>query len=376
MCSSKNDSDNGKNNVVISVGNPKEKPIIEDLQHFIEMDVRGHILGVLWIMEFGRRLEELCFKNARGNRLRTSLIWNEGGDLINNSPALFESYFAQYSLWRDEGLSCAEDMLKNKHDVLVVTLDLKRFYYSTGINKTVFNEILETEDTDNAKALHAAVFSILKQYTKILQTKSIDHSGISLPIGFLPSAVLSNWCLSKFDKGILDFWNPVYYGRYVDDIIIVEKIEKKSEIYELARKSELSKNFVIDYYLGNGRRKNTPCFASKASDEAVQTIISTEELEQLKNDEADEKLLYRVNMEFWLSEKSIYEFQFSKTRIIALFSDNNSTALINSKKSYMKISVCFILCQRLEKPFRKMILASSIVLIMMQLSTNCVEYGR
>lgn len=33
----------------------------------------------------------------------------------------------------------------------------------------------------------------------------------------------------KFDTAILDGWNPLYYGRYVDDILLVEKVEEEAE---------------------------------------------------------------------------------------------------------------------------------------------------
>ena len=338
MWSAKKDDDEYKNKkdyTVISVGNPEENPIVKEVQHFINMDVRGHILGILWIMAFGKQLDGLCYKNARGNRLRTSLIWKDD-DELKDSPSLFEPYFAQYSLWRDEGLTCAEELLAAGHDVLITTLDLKKFYYRTGITKFNFDEILKDVENEKYTAIHKAIFLILEKYTEILRKHSIDcHSGIALPIGFLPSSVLSNWCLSKFDEGILNFWNPAYYGRYVDDIIIVEKIEKGSYIYMQARKEVLLKEDVIDYYLGNGRRENTPCFASK--DENIDTPTNITENTKPSQNSSD---VFKVSSKFCLSEESLYEFEANKTRIIVLFTDNNSTVLINKfkKELYENVS--------------------------------------
>jgi len=311
---------------VISVGNPKEKAVISELQYFIDMDVSGHILGILWILAFGKRLDEMCFEKARGNRLRPSLIWNNEGEVIP-TPALFEPYFAQYSLWRDGGLSCAEDLLSKGHDALILTLDLKKFYYKAGLTKDTFDTLINTEDSIRDRFLHSAIFTIMQKYTEVLKRKKVDHNGIVLPIGFLPSAVLSNWCLAKFDQGVLDFWNPSYYGRYVDDIIIVEKIEKGSEIYKEARENTLTKNIVVDYYLGNGRRKLSATFIEQISD-------STSIMTSAKHEPTSESdKLYRVCPQFCLSEDSRLEFQSVKTRIIALFADNNSTALLNKFKN-------------------------------------------
>lgn len=311
---------------VISVGNPNEKAEISELQYFIDMNVSGHILGVLWIIAFGKRLDERCFKKACGNRLRSSLIWNDEGEVIP-TPALFEPYFAQYTLWRDGGLSCAEDLLAKGHDALILTLDLKKFYYKAGLTEDTFNELISSEDSIRDISLHSAIFTIMQNYTEFLVLKQVEHNGIVLPIGFLPSAVLSNWCLRKFDQGILDFWNPSYYGRYVDDIIIVEKIEKESEIYKQARKNALTKDLVIHYYLGHERRKSSASFIELLNDS---TNIQNEMENKLKG-KAD--TLYRVCSPFCLSEDSRLEFQVDKTRIIALFSDNNSTALLNKFKN-------------------------------------------
>jgi len=311
---------------VISVGNPKEKAVVSELQYFIDMDVEGHIIGILWVLAFGERIDEVCFKNVRGNRLRTNLIWNDEGEAIK-TPALFEPYFSQYSLWRDGGLTCAEELLAKGHDALILTLDLKKFYYKAGLKEDAFSSIINNEEDSIAdRFLHSAVWRIMQRYTEVLSKIEVDHSGVVLPIGFLPSAVLSNWCLVKFDRGILDFWNPSYYGRYVDDIIIVEKIEKSSDIYKQARDNTLTKDIVVDYYLGVGRRKLSAAFVKRSE------MVASKAPDDNSETKGTDDTLYRVCAPFCLSEDSRLEFQSIKTRIIALFADNNSTAVLNKFK--------------------------------------------
>ncbi|MDR1806128.1 MAG: hypothetical protein LBQ80_05115 [Clostridium sp.] len=310
---------------VISVGNPKEKAVVSELQYFIDMDVEGHIIGILWILAFGKRIDGTCFKNVRGNRLRANLIWNDEDEPIK-TPALFEPYFAQYSLWRDDGLTCAEELLAKGHDALILTLDLKKFYYKAGLTEKAFDSIIAEEDSIADRFLHSAVWRIMQRYTEVLSKNEVTCSGVVLPIGFLPSAVLSNWCLEKFDQGILDFWNPSYYGRYVDDIIIVDKIEKGSDIYKQAREDTLTKDMVVDYYLGFGRRKLSATFVERS--ESVTANMPDRDVESKGADDT----LYRVCAPFCLSEDSRLEFQSIKTRIIALFADNNSTAVLNKFK--------------------------------------------
>jgi hypothetical protein len=309
-----------KKHDVISIGNPKERAVVSELQYFIDMDVRGHILGILWILKFGKRLDNECYQHSFGNRLRQSLIWDEESGDIQDSPALFEPYFGQYSLWRDGGLSCAEEVLQKGQDALILTLDLRKFYYNAGITQQKFEDLLSSEGGEIGKQLHSIVFTIIERYTEVLKKKSIELSENVLPIGFLPSAVLSNWCLSNFDNGILNYWNPLYYGRYVDDIIIVEKFEKNSEIYQKARGNSLTSDAVINYFLGGKRNNNTHSF--------------------LKSIKDDEGITYRVNATYCLSKLSNLEFQSDKTRVFALFSDNNSTALLNKfkKQIYENVS--------------------------------------
>ena len=55
--------------------------------------------------------------------------------------------------------------------------------------------------------------------------------------------------LKNFDKAVLDGWNPVYYGRYVDDVIIVDKIERSSELFKKSQRDLLRANDIIDYYM-------------------------------------------------------------------------------------------------------------------------------
>lgn len=118
---------------------------------------------------------------------------------------------------------------------MVLTLDFKRFYYSVDITKALFDGIYAEEiegkedDCDEVKALHEFMFRIIKCYSQ----KFIEFEKRNiLPIGFLPSNVLANYALRNFDKAILDGWNPIYFGRYVDDVIIVDKIESNSDLFK------------------------------------------------------------------------------------------------------------------------------------------------
>ena len=102
------------------------------------------------------------------------------------------------------------------------------------------------------KRVNRFVFKVISTYSDRLRDAigmgselQIGNRNV-LPIGFLPSNILGNWILTGFDDAIIEKWNPVYYGRYVDDIIIVDKVERNSPLYKKARKKKSSERLTSD----------------------------------------------------------------------------------------------------------------------------------
>ena len=262
----------GPENAVIL--NSSSMPIcVEKPQFFIDLPVDGHILGVLWVLSVGRMLDKHCeddsggmYEHSYGNRLKKDLVNAKSGD-ITYSPHLFEPYFAQYESWRDRGLERAQERLNDKQDAVILTLDFKNFYYSVDILETDFENFLKAYDHSHSELwiqrVNYFVYRVLSCYSDIIRricknTELSISDRTILPIGFLPSNILSNWVLTVFDNAIIQHWNPVYYGRYVDDIIIVDKVEKNSPLYKLARSKDeaqqLTSDDVIELFLRNNER--------------------------------------------------------------------------------------------------------------------------
>ena len=253
----------------LAIFNSDSMPItLEKPQYFIELSPEGHILGALWVLEFGVKLDqnagettdtyEGMYPHSYGNRLKKNLI-NKETNTYTYAPGLFEPYFSQYQSWRDHALDYAKERLNDKQDALILTLDFKSFYYSVDIQKPVFdgflslfNEIAE-RNTAWLDRLNHFVYRVIERYSQRLRSVHIDDEETLklgernvLPIGFLPSNILSNVVLTAFDKAVIQKWNPIYYGRYVDDIIIVDKVETNSEVYRLARATEPKKRLTAD----------------------------------------------------------------------------------------------------------------------------------
>lgn len=234
-------------------------------QYFITLDIEGYILSMIWLLTVGYYLDSKFIPTcAFGNRL----IDFSKENIINNSPYVFKTYFSQYNSWRDKAIKSAKDNLSNEDDVFILMLDFKSFYYSVDIEKmwfeNIFNEeckkfIFENFDIDYSilKRIHLLMFTVFKAYSDKVRkiNKEINNESILklnnrtfLPIGFPLSNIISNYYLKELDNSILQKVKPIYYGRYVDDIIIVDKISHNKKIREII--NEEDKSNIIDCVIG------------------------------------------------------------------------------------------------------------------------------
>jgi hypothetical protein len=199
---------------------------------FIDAPIEIHIVSVLWIMRSGididKNLSDFCF----GNRL----ILNKKKEAIVQGSGLFKPYPRQYQKWRDVAIKSARDLLNQGHDVAILNLDIRDFFYSCRIPISNFSSPYTTSDGEFN--LLNNLYNIFKEihinFTSLVHSKSIPYDfsteikdeknntiKVILPIGLLSSFVLANQHLSKFDERIQSKIQPSSYGRYVDDILIV-----------------------------------------------------------------------------------------------------------------------------------------------------------
>lgn len=330
-------SDWSENKEAPIIFNTDYRPVrLEKAQYFINLSVEGHILGVLWVLSVGLLLDNRdlnnMYEHSYGNRLRKTLINPETED-ISYSPNLFEPYFLQYESWRDKALEYAKKRLDDNQDALILTLDFKSFFYSVDIQEKPYKELLEGTQFKEKwhMRIHSFVYKVFRKYSKILKEISTDEElqiqdRTILPIGFLPSNVLSNWVLAPFDNAIIKRWNPVYYGRYVDDIIIVDKVEKNSPLCKRATSQKVTKlttEDVIEYY-----------FCSCASDRTIPTNCENgQELfikipDKEKTTSQKDKIVYRINPKFMTSPKMDIQIQNNKVKVF-YFHEGATRALLD-----------------------------------------------
>lgn len=315
-------------------------PHIEDFQYYIDMNVIGHVLGVLWLMTIGYIVDQDVYEHSYGNRLHRYLF--DENECVTFSPTLFEPYIQQYGTWRDRALQIAEEHLKGHEDVFILTMDFQRFFYHVDISQKKYDALLPAKSEPWIKQVHTFVWDVLQRYSQKLNgvvlkqekesKECLTANGTLLPIGFLPSNVLSNWVLAGFDKAIIDRWNPLYYGRYVDDVIIVEKLEKGSDLYQRARgqlQEPITAQYIVEHYLCNCRNRcsDTPCVSSVLKkDEIIGAAIKSENssIEPI-NPEMHDK--YYVTQEVIGHENTCLAIQSKKLKAF-YFVNGSSTALL------------------------------------------------
>lgn len=347
--------------------NTDNEPVeLQKAQYFIDMPVEGHILGVLWILTIGVFLDNRnddehsrMYEHSYGNRLRKKLYNPESGS-VTSSPYLFEPYFAQYERWRDNALQYAKERLDEKQDALILTLDLKSFFYSVHISKKRFDGIYteylkeKSDETDWIRRVHQFVYSVMERYSEKIRDLNRDNEliledRVFLPIGFLPSNILSNWFLAPFDEKIIERINPVYYGRYVDDIIIVDKVEKNSPIRKKAvgrsrDGSILTAKDVMQYYFCScPATKEFPhdcgCNQLLIPIERINGMVCGSALDagRLECEDAlpkDSKVVYRINPDIFRSEgedESTVDIRIQNDKVkVFYFREGATRSLIDS----------------------------------------------
>jgi hypothetical protein len=193
---------------------------VEKITAFIDLPLEIHIISVLWINRYGIKFDKDLLHECQGNRL---LLNKEKSNTINNS-SLFKPYFTQYQKWRDESIIVAQNLINNGKNALFINLDIKDYFHSCRIDLNTYFPDVEDGDNINLilRKVHKEYSSQVSKNYQFLNDTSVDLKDKSIiPIGLLSSYIIANHYLNDFDKIIVNKFKPAYYGRYVDDILIV-----------------------------------------------------------------------------------------------------------------------------------------------------------
>lgn len=197
---------------------------VETVNYFFDGPIELHLLAVLWLMREGRHLDAMFLPECCGSRLSSKL--HEEND---DSLQLFTKYHEQYSRWRDTGIRKAKQLLvEERRNVAILGLDLREYFYRVSLD---FDEVRVSLRAAGAIGEEGALLDCIEAINKAYRDRitpllavthpDLTESEVGLPIGLCSSLVLANWYLQDFDAAVLKSVRPAYYGRYVDDILLV-----------------------------------------------------------------------------------------------------------------------------------------------------------
>lgn len=213
---------------------------VESVNAIIDAPLEIHLISVLWLMIVGIKYANEISENSYANQFELKDV-DTDEQRMRKGYHLYKPYYSGYQDWRDKAMKEAERLLDEDRNATIVSLDIKRFYYSVRINLPKLLAIIdarsknELEDRKN-DALAYSLTSILQRVhekyndevskfikeAKINESKEHDHEKYTvLPVGLISSGFIANLYLTEFDFQVSQRLKSSYYGRYVDDMLFV-----------------------------------------------------------------------------------------------------------------------------------------------------------
>lgn len=196
-----------------------------------DCSIHMHVLSALWIKEVGAFLDDNLSDSVRGYRLRRDR--NRRFNAL--SQGNFEPYLRPYKKWRDDGFREIEKALYADKSVYCLTADATEYFHRidpTFLSRdTSFYSLIKDaqgkqfEFSDRQKRIHDTFIKSLQVWQEKQQenlgSRGLQASVRGLPVGLPASGLVANLALLEFDRKVRTEVRPLYYGRYVDDIILV-----------------------------------------------------------------------------------------------------------------------------------------------------------
>jgi hypothetical protein len=200
-----------------------------------------HVFSALWMLRVGHLFDKPLGDNVYGSRLRRN-----GKDEIN-AMALgsFKPYLKPFRDWRDGAIKAMSSALANKKDVIALTADVSSFYHQLNpdfmLNAGFHLKAGVTLNKDETR-LNRLFITALKAWAQNTPLQK------GLPVGLPASAVVANAALIELDQFIDRQVVPLYYGRYVDDILLVmhntSKFTTSNDFWEWVINRDGGKNLL------------------------------------------------------------------------------------------------------------------------------------
>ncbi len=197
-----------------------DEPIAE-FRLMANCSIDFHVLSALWMLQVGDRFDKPLSANVYGSRLRR----NRRQEINTLAMGSFKPYLRPFREWRDGGINAMRSALADGKKVLALTADVSSFYHELKpgfMLDEAFLKLAGVELNDWQEKLHSLFITALQAWAQNTPLKQ------GLPVGLPASAVVANAALLRLDGFIEQQVIPLYYGRYVDDILLV--MENTSDI--------------------------------------------------------------------------------------------------------------------------------------------------
>jgi hypothetical protein len=213
--------------------NSRQKRVKASFRLVIVPSVDFQILSALWILKVGHKFDAALDPDLSfGNRLRRSREseWTDSGiqrSINTDCVGLFAPYFSAYAKWRAQGLAAMRASLEARDRIVVVTMDLQRFYHRvspTFLLRDAFLAAVRVSLDDDERRLTKQLISAIQTWYEATPDRT-EHPSGAIPVGLSASKIIANVLLTEFDQKIQKNVDPVYYGRYVDDIFMVVRLK-------------------------------------------------------------------------------------------------------------------------------------------------------
>lgn len=205
---------------------PPQEAITERLIVKASFPVELLILDVAWVMNYGYKADACLSKNSYGNRI--DVIANNSA--VRKGNSLFKKYHTQYRKWWENGVRKANEKLKEGINVTIVNFDITDCYHSIDFDFGSFFDWYEQywkHDNIREDQLTAAVQQIYERYWTLTQSSDAsvfegENKGKHpMPLTMMSSHIFANWYLNPLDDYLEKAIPVLYYGRYVDDCMVV-----------------------------------------------------------------------------------------------------------------------------------------------------------
>lgn len=196
---------------------PNGKELHAEFRLMAQPSMDFHVLSALWMLQVGCHYDKNLDDCAYGSRLRRTTK----GEFNERSLGSFKPYLKPFRDWRDGGIRAMRSALESKKNIVALTADVSSFYHELKpdfMEDKKFLKLLslpESLDQPEPQKLHRLFIRALRAWA---QNTPLNKG---LPVGLPASAIVANMALIELDRLMQEQIVPLYYGRYVDDIILV-----------------------------------------------------------------------------------------------------------------------------------------------------------